>query len=399
MAREKATDAFQVALQADDPVALYEGAPCGYLSTDLDGRIVKVNQTFLTLSGYGRDELLARPLRDLLTRGGQIFELTHLQPMLRMHGEAREIALDIVMRHGEVLPVLINAVMDTTVGQVPMVRIAVFDATERRRYERELFAAKEQAESSERRARTLARTLQQTLIPASPPTIPGLLTAAAYRPAGDGTEVGGDFYDLFPISDDAWVLLMGDVCGKGAEAAVVTSLARNTVRALAVRHDRPAEVLTLLNEVLNRYESERFCTVALATLRPEGSHWRVAFSVGGHPPPLLISAEAPPVMIDAQGPLVGIFPHASFSDFDLLLGPGQTLLVHTDGITEARSLEGYYGEDRLLRKAGELGPVPETLVEGLVTDAVTFQESSTRDDIAVVAVGVPPVTDSTTARG
>ena len=217
MAREKATDAFQTALQADDPVALYERAPCGYLSTDADGRIVKANQTFLTLCGYEHDELVGRPMRDLLTPGGQIFELTHLQPMLRMQGEAREIALDFVRGDGELLPVLLNAMLDTTEGQVPMVRIAVFDATERRRYERELMSAKDRAEESERRARTLALTLQETLIPAGLPQIPGLAVAAAYRPSGDGTEVGGDFYDLFPVGDDSWALLVGDVCGKGAE--------------------------------------------------------------------------------------------------------------------------------------------------------------------------------------
>jgi sigma-B regulation protein RsbU (phosphoserine phosphatase) len=390
VARERATDAFQVALQADDPVALYERAPCGYLSTDLDGRIVKVNQTFLTLTGHDRDDLLARPLRDLLTPGGQIFEQTHLQPMLRMQGEVREIALDMVRGDGEVLPVLLNAMMDTTQGQVPMVRIAVFDATERRRYERELMSAKDRAEESERRARTLALTLQQTLMPASPPQIPGLDVAAAYRPSGDGTEVGGDFYDLFPVGNGTWAVLMGDVCGKGAEAAVVTALARNTVRALAVTHDGPAEVLSHLNEVVRRYESERYCTVVLATLRAEGPVWRVTISVGGHPPPLLVSGDTEPMALEAQGPLVGIFPGAEFADVERVLGPGQTLLFHTDGITEARGPDGYYGDERLHRRVAELGPVPQTLVDGVVAEAVAFQGSATRDDIAVVAVGVPP---------
>ena len=390
MAREKATDAFQTALQADDPVALYERAPCGYLSTDADGRIVKANQTFLTLCGYEHDELVGRPMRDLLTPGGQIFELTHLQPMLRMQGEAREIALDFVRGDGELLPVLLNAMLDTTEGQVPMVRIAVFDATERRRYERELMSAKDRAEESERRARTLALTLQETLIPASLPQIPGLAVAAAYRPSGDGTEVGGDFYDLFPVGDDSWALLVGDVCGKGAEAAVVTARARNTVRALTVSRDAPAQVLSQLNDVLLRYESERYCTVLLATLWSEGPHWRVTISVGGHPPPLLVSSDAQPATVDARGPLVGIFPRAEFTDVDLALGRGQTLLFHTDGITEARGPDGYYGDQRLLSRAAELGPAPPTLVDGVVTDAVTFQGSATRDDIAVVAVGVPP---------
>jgi len=388
--RKKATDAFQNALQADDPVALYERAPCGYLSTDADGRIVKVNQTFLTLSGYERDDLLTRALRDLLTPGGRIFEQTHLQPLLRMHGEVREIALDLVRADSRTLPVLLNATMDTTGGRAPMVRVAVFDATERRRYEKELMAAKDRAEESERRARTLARTLQQTLIPPGLPMIPGLDAAAAYRPAGDGTEVGGDFYDLFPLGNGDWALLMGDVCGKGAEAAVITSVARHTVRALAVSNGDPAGVLSGLNDVLHRFGSDRFCTVVLATLRRHGSSWGVTVSVGGHPPPLLVSGSRRPTPLAVRGPLVGIFPHAEFVNHEFRLGPDQTLLVHTDGVTEARGPDGYYGDARLLRTVGRLGPAPQPLVDGLVSDAVTFQGGSTRDDIAALAVGVPP---------
>jgi sigma-B regulation protein RsbU (phosphoserine phosphatase) len=271
-----------------------------------------------------------------------------------------------------------------------MVRVAVFDATERRRYEQELMAAKDRAEASERRARTLARTLQQTLIPPGPPLIPGLDAAAAYRPAGDGTEVGGDFYDLFPIGNGSWALLIGDVSGKGAEAAVVTSLARHTVRVLAVSDGGPAGVLTGLNDVLHRFGADRFCTVVLATLRQDEQGWRITMSVGGHPPPLLVSGSAEPRPLEVRGPIVGIFPRAEFVDHEFRLEPDQTLLVHTDGITEARGPEGYYGEARLLRTVGRLGPAPQSLVDGLVDDAVAFQGASTRDDIAVVAVGVPP---------
>ncbi len=389
MARDRVADAFQDALQADDPVALYERAPCGYLSTDADGRIGKVNQTFLTLTGHGRGALLGRSWRELLTPGGQIFDQTHLQPMLHMHGEAREIALDMVRADGSLLPVLINATMDTGADGPPVVRVAVFDATERRRYERELMLAKERAEEAEVRARTLARTLQQTLIPPAPPSIPGLDVAAAYRPAGDGTEVGGDFYDVFPTGRGPWAMVMGDVCGKGAEAAVVTALVRHTVRALTVSIAAPGDVLAGLNDVLCRFGADRFCTVVLATLHQDSGRWHVTLSVAGHPPPLLVSG-AGVTPVEAQGPLVGIFPGATYTDHELVLAPGQTVLAHTDGVTEARGPEGYYGERRLLAKVASLGPVPQPLVDGVVDDAVAFQGSSTRDDIAVVAVGAPP---------
>ena len=389
MPGDSAADDFHLALQADDPVELYERAPCGYLSTDGDGHVVKANQTFLSMTGYARDELRSRSFRDLLTPGYQIYDQTHLQPLLRMHGEAREIALDLVRRDGRVLPVLLNASMDIADNSTAWIRMAIFDATERRHYERELLAAMERAEASERRASTLARKLQQTLIPPDPPRIPGLDTAAAYRPAGDGTEVGGDFYDLFPIDNEMWALLIGDVCGKGADAAVVSALARHTVRALSVTHDRPADVLGGLNDVLRRFEAERYCTVVLATLRPHERGWEVTVAVGGHPPPVLVGPFAPPTPLLVRGSLVGIFPRAEFADHRLVLEPGQTLVVHTDGITEARGQFGYYGEERLLRTLEHLGTRPQLLVDGLVADAVAFQGSHTRDDIAVVAVGVP----------
>jgi sigma-B regulation protein RsbU (phosphoserine phosphatase) len=385
----RAGDAFHQALQGDDPVELYEQAPCGYLTTDADGRIVKANRTFLTLTGYQAGELADRPLADLLTPGGRIFQQTHLMPMLRMHGEAREIALDLVNVRGEVLPVLLNATTDLQGGERPQIRIAVFDATERRSYERELLAAKERAEASERHARDLARTLQQTLIPPSLPDVPGLEIATRYRPAGDGTEVGGDFYDVFPVGDGTWTALLGDVCGKGVEAAVVTALARHTIRALSSAHERPSDVLTRLNEVLIRDSDDRFCTVLLVSLRPAGHSWRATISVGGHPAPVLVGPDAPPAKLDASGPLVGILPDAEFHDHELDLAPGQTLVAYTDGITEARGPDGYYGEQRMLRTLGTLGLAPEAMVDGLLADAVAFQGPSTRDDIAVLALGAP----------
>jgi sigma-B regulation protein RsbU (phosphoserine phosphatase) len=132
------------------------------------------------------------------------------------------------------------------------VRTAVFDATERRQYEQELLRAKQRAQESEERARLLARTLQQSLIPPAPPDIPGLQVSAAYRPAGNGDEIGGDFYDVFQLGPGEWMVAVGDVRGKGVEAAVVTSLVRHTTRAAAVGHPQPSQVLDMLNQVLLR---------------------------------------------------------------------------------------------------------------------------------------------------
>ncbi len=169
MSQDRAADEFQEALLEDDPVQLYERAPCGYLSTTPDGRITKVNATFATWTGFDVSELVGRQLVDLLSVGGRIYYETHYAPLLRMQGSVREIAVDVVRAGGDRLPVLLNARLDRGPDDQPrVVRIAVFDATERRAYELELLRAKEAAEVSERRASSLARTLQETLIPPLP---------------------------------------------------------------------------------------------------------------------------------------------------------------------------------------------------------------------------------------
>ncbi|ANH38897.1 Phosphoserine phosphatase RsbP [Nocardioides dokdonensis FR1436] len=380
-----------VAPAADDADDLYHRAPCGYLSTDPDGRILQINRTLATWLGWEVTDLLSRAFIDLLTPGGRIFHETHFAPLLRMHGEAREIAVDLRRRDGTRLPVLVNATMDSTPdGSLGTVRIAVFDATERRRYERELVGAKERAEASEERASMLARTLQETLIPPSPPQIADLDVAAAYRPAGDGSEVGGDFYDVFDLGEDDWFVILGDVCGKGAEAAVVTALVRYTVRALAVGTRQPSLLLEKLNEAVIQHRTDRFCTVVLARLQRQGEGWRAVVSVGGHPAPLLLSADTSARQLDLLGPLVGVMDDATYTDHEVLLGPGDTLLLYTDGVTEASGAAGFFGDDRLLRVVDDgAGGTATEVVDTVLTQVLDFQDGIARDDIALLALGVP----------
>ena len=156
----------------DDAEDLYDHAPCGYLSTLLDGTIVRVNETFLRLTGLARDEVLRRKrFQDLLGPGDRIFYETHYAPLLRMHHAAREIAVDIMSADGTRRAVLVTSVVTVDAeGEPAFVRTAVFEATERRTYEQELVRARRHAEASEARARELARALQQSFIPPSPPT-------------------------------------------------------------------------------------------------------------------------------------------------------------------------------------------------------------------------------------
>lgn len=386
-------DAFYAALVEDSAEDLYDNAPCGYLSCLVDGTIVKVNQTFLTWTGYSREALVqARRFQELLSVGGQIYYETHFGPLLRMQGEAREIAVEVVRADGTRLPALVNSVVTTDADGTPAyIRTAVFDATDRRAYERELLDARRRAEASEAKARVLAHTLQQSLLPPSTPQIPGLDVAAVYRPAGQGAEVGGDFYDVFECASGDWVIVMGDVQGKGAEAAAVTALARYTLRASAIRTAEPSAVLGTLNDVLLRHESEYLCTVVCARVGPPATGGRrMTIATGGHPLPMLLTASATLRPVGTPGTLLGGLDSVDIRDVDVVLEPGDAVVFFTDGVTEARGAGGFLGEEGLERFLHALsGQAAPGIARGLVDAAVAMQNGEPRDDIAVLVARVP----------
>ncbi len=393
-APEAATEAFYEALVDDNAEDLYENAPCGYLSTRIDGTIVKVNATFLRWTGFASEDLVGRrTFADLLTVGGRIFHETHYAPLLRMQGRAREIAVDVVCADGRRLPVLVNAVVTSDPeGRPTLVRTALFDATERRQYERELVEAVRRAEASEARARLLATTLQESLGPPATPVIPGLDVAAAYRPAGTGAEVGGDFSDVFEAPGGSWAIVLGDVRGKGVEAATVATLARHTLRAAAMRTRQPRLVLQTLHQTLERDPTERFCTAVFARVRrsPQGRH-RLVVSSGGHPLPLRVSVDGDVSPIGRHGSLLGVLDRPQFVDTTVELRPGDAVVFYTDGVTEGRRGREFYGEERLAKRLRECrGGGAAAVAEGIVEDVLAFQDGFPRDDIAVVVLAVPP---------
>ena len=205
----------------------------------------------------------------------------------------------------------------------------------------------------------LARALQQSLLPPRLPTVPGIDSAAVYLPAeATGAEVVGDFYDLFRTGGDAWSALMGDVCGKGIDAAKVTALARYTVRAEATQHDQPATVLHRLHEaILDQQVSDRFLTAALVSFRLDGSGVAGLYASAGHPPAYIRRANGTVEALDAPGILLSPLMrldrrHLAQTAFHL--HPGDALLLYTDGITEARGRDGgaRYGDDRLIEALG-----------------------------------------------
>jgi PAS domain S-box-containing protein len=184
----------------------------------------------------------------------------------------------------------------------------------------------------------VAHTLQASLLPGALPRIPGATLAAEYVAAGEGIEVGGDFYDVFALEDGAWALVIGDVLGKGAEAAAVTALARYTLRAVAGRSRSPSATLATLNdEMLRQKADRRFVTAVVVRMEPRpGGGARLVVACGGHPPPIVLRADGTPEVVPCTGTLLGVEPDALSTDHGLDLEPGDTLVLYTDGVTEAR---------------------------------------------------------------
>lgn len=386
-------------LPEDSVEDLYENAPCGYLSTLMDGRIAKVNGTLLKWLGYHREELVGhKRFSDLLTVGGRLYHETHFSPLLRMQGEVSGIALELKAADGSRLPVLVTStVKQDTDGEPLLIRTSLLDASDRRTYERELLRARQEAEHDRERLQRLATTLQRTLIPPALEPVPGLEVAAHYHFASSD-EVGGDFYDLFPLASGRWGFFMGDVRGKGAGAAVVTSLARYTLRAAAVSDPVPATVLANLNTALTQQFEEdepRFCTVIFGLLTPEENDagFRAVLAGGGHPPAVLLRADGSADHLPTPGgQLVGVVADAQFATVTLRLEPGDTLLLYTDGLTEARTQDagGRYGDEALLDFARGLAPTSAPgAVEALIALLDSFGEGLD-DDTALLAMSVPP---------
>ena len=367
------------ATSADD---LFRLAPCGYVVTDRDGVVVQANDELARLVGVTVGELVGRPLSSLLTVGGRIYNETHLLPMLGHDGGVREVDLDLRHREGHRVSVLLNA--DAAEPGGAAMRAVLIETRDRRRYEQDLLEATRRAEEARRATAALAMTLQQSLIPPAPPEIDQLSIAAAYRPAGDGSTVGGDFYDVFQVGPQDWVVAIGDVSGKGVEAAAVTSFVRYTIRALAIVHSDPERLLELLDAAMHVNRTEHYCTLVLARLSLLEGRWRMELALAGHPPAILRRPDGSTSELGRYGSPVGLVEAAAFHSVrhDLV---DEVVVLYTDGVTEARSALGLLGEERLAEVVAQAPHDPEAVVDSVVAAALDHQGGTAADDIAVVA--------------
>jgi sigma-B regulation protein RsbU (phosphoserine phosphatase) len=389
-------DAGLGSLLEDSTEDLYENAPCGYLSTLPDGQIARVNATLLSWLGYTHGELVGqRYFSDLLTAGGRLYHETHFAPLLAMQGEIGGVALELQAADGTRLPVLVNSVVKTgAAGEPLLIRTTIVDARDRRAYERELLRARREADRERERLQLLVTTLQRTLLPPELPDVPGLEMAAYYH-AASLDEVGGDFYDVFALARDRWGLFLGDVCGKGAAAAAVTSQIRYTLRAAAVYDPDPATVLGTLNTALRRdYDRNggRFCTAAFGVLTASGNGFDLSLASGGHPAPLLLRADGRAgYQLVGGGPFLGVIDDVVFTSTTIRLGAGDTFLLYTDGLTEARTGNGRerYGDQALLALAAGLAPCTAAAAIDAITALIEGLGDGLDDDTAVLALSVP----------
>jgi len=233
--------------------------------------------------------------------------------------------------------------------------------------------------------RSVAQALQRSLLPPELPVVTGVDLGAEYVPTGETVDVGGDFYDLVRLPDDDWVIVVGDVSGKGVQAAIVTGLVRDVTRVLVRDGRPPVEALTRLNETLVERGGGRFCTLALATLHRRADRTLdVTLHLAGHDQPVLVDADGNTALVGRCGTALGLLPVVKSPSALVTLHPGDMLIFFTDGVTERRHRGQLFGIDRLRREAGALAGFPAEVVAGrLRTAAVTFSPDPPRDDIAI----------------
>lgn len=251
-------------------------------------------------------------------------------------------------------------------------------------------AATRRAEQATEHAVTLAQTLQESLLPPALPRIPGLQAAVRYRRGAGGGEVLGDFYDVFPSVGGSWGAVVGDVSGKGPTAAKTTALARYTLRAAAARGTVPSRILGILNSALREWYTtdDQYLTAVYATLRPQRRGFDVRVSCGGHDPAVIRRADGTVHTLGRHGLILGWLDKPGLHDQSTVLYPGDSLLLYTDGATEARrpADRAMFGVDRLHQVVADAPATSADDLAAAVQAAVLDHSDGQVSDDTVVLV-------------
>ncbi|WP_245664534.1 PP2C family protein-serine/threonine phosphatase [Nocardia grenadensis] len=237
--------------------------------------------------------------------------------------------------------------------------------------------------------------LMRELLPPRLPRVHGVELASGYRASENHQIVGGDFYDVHAAAGtrDESLVVLGDVCGKGLEAAVLTGKIRNTLHALVSMSDDHEKVLNLLNQALLTSHHDRFATLVMASVAHRDGRVRIRLTAAGHPPPLIVRSDGTVEKADTRGQLIGVLPRVTATTLRTTLEPGESCLLYTDGITEARGGPlgtSMFGEHRLLEALSRCAGMPaEAVVEHVQMLAAQWVGHRQHDDIALVVVTAP----------
>ncbi|MEO7719990.1 MAG: SpoIIE family protein phosphatase [Capsulimonas sp.] len=412
---------------------LLNDAPCAFLTFSSESLIEFANAALLSLLGYAGDELRGRRLDSLLSPGGRVFYQTHLYPLLHMQGRLDEISLSLMTKGGEEIPVLLYAQRTEKEG-VDFYSGVLAPMRQRRRFEEELILARRAAEEAaegqraanaaleearraleaqhaelqtlnaviearSERERNIAERLQDALRPALHGPVPGLDLAYYYQPALEEAGVGGDFFDVFPLDSGRYALVVGDLAGKGLDAAAQTATVRHMLRALLYIGEEPASAIVKLNDMLaGNALLTGFATLFVGVYDPQ--HFAVTYVSCGQEPGLLLRADTGGVeSLMPTGPVLGAFAGSVFQQRCVLLEPEDVLCLFTDGLTEAglerSNMLGVEGIADLLREETPEAQTAASVARRLIDGTEMFATAAgIRDDVCLLVVRVQSKTDS-----
>ncbi|MGH3425402.1 MAG: histidine kinase N-terminal 7TM domain-containing protein, partial [Nocardioidaceae bacterium] len=344
---------------------------------DAFGRVIDVNPATVRLVGRARARVIGQQLDQLLPGHPELVD-----PDRRAVADLEvELRVDGTMRHFDVRRQMLPDPAGARSGELVILR----DITARKHDEEQL------RDLLAQRSR-VASALQASLLPSRLPSVPGCELASVYQPAGDGQEIGGDFFDVFPLAPDRWGLVLGDVSGKGAEAAAVTALIRYTLRTLATAESEPSQVLDRLNDVLLRdCAEEQYATLVYAVVTVAGNGVDLRVCLAGHHPPLLRHRDMRVESVGTLGTALGLLTEPQLHDVGVHVGPGELLCLFTDGLVEARGDDELYGSRRVAAMLDyPAATCLQDVVDRLAAAARDFRHGQLTDDLAVLALCVPP---------